>query len=222
MFKKLLVANRGTIAIRIIRACRELGIATIAVYSTADKDALHVRMADESVCIGPAAAEDSYLNIPSIISTALTYGADAVHPGYGFLSENGDFAEACRRSGVNFVGPRARHIRLMGDKPRARRIMQRAGVPVLPGSEGTGVTEAARGAGRRQASRLPGADQGGGGRRRQGDADGARREGTERGCFRWRAARARRRSARARCTWRNISSTRGTSNSRFSPTTIAT
>jgi acetyl-CoA carboxylase biotin carboxylase subunit len=141
MFKKLLVANRGTIAIRIIRACRELSIGTIAIYSTADKDALHVRMADEAVCIGPAAAEDSYLNIPSIISTVLTYGADAVHPGYGFLSENGDFAEACRRSGVSFVGPRARHIRLMGDKPRARRIMKRAGVPILPGSEGTGVSE---------------------------------------------------------------------------------
>jgi acetyl-CoA carboxylase biotin carboxylase subunit len=141
MFKKLLVANRGTIAIRIIRACRELGIPTVAVYSTADQDALHVRMADESVCIGPAAAEDSYLSIPSIISTVLTYGADAVHPGYGFLSENGDFAEACRRSGVSFVGPAARHIRLMGDKPRARRIMARHGVPVLPGSEGKGVTE---------------------------------------------------------------------------------
>jgi acetyl-CoA carboxylase, biotin carboxylase subunit len=141
MFKKLLVANRGTIAIRIIRACRELGIPTVAIYSTADKDALHVRMADESVCIGPPAAEDSYLNIPAIVGTALTYGADAVHPGYGFLSENGDFAEACERSGLHFVGPRARHIRLMGDKPRARRIMKRAGVPVLPGSEGKGVTE---------------------------------------------------------------------------------
>ncbi len=141
MFKKLLVANRGTIAIRIIRACRELEIPTVAVYSTADRDALHVRMADESVCIGPPAAEDSYLNIPAILSAALTYGADAVHPGYGFLSENGDFAEACHRSGLQFVGPRARHIRLMGDKPRARRIMKRAGVPVLPGSEGTGVTE---------------------------------------------------------------------------------
>jgi acetyl-CoA carboxylase, biotin carboxylase subunit len=141
MFKKLLVANRGTIAIRIIRACRELGVSTIAIYSTADRDSLHVRMADESVCIGPPAAEDSYLNLPSIMSAVLTYGADAVHPGYGFLSENGDFAEACRRSNVNFVGPRARHIRLMGDKPRARRIMIRAGVPVLPGSEGTGVTE---------------------------------------------------------------------------------
>jgi len=141
MFKKLLVANRGTIAIRIIRACRELGIPTVAVFSTADKDALHVRMADESVCIGPPAAEDSYLSIPSILSAALTYGADAVHPGYGFLSENGDFAEACQRSGLLFVGPRARHIRLMGDKPRARRIMKRAGVPVLPGSDGKGVTE---------------------------------------------------------------------------------
>ncbi len=141
MFKKLLVANRSTIAIRIIRACRELGIPTVAVYSTADKDSLHVRMADESVCIGPPQAEASYLNIPSIISAALTYGADSVHPGYGFLSENGDFAEACRRSGLHFVGPLARHIRLMGDKPRARRIMKRAKVPVLPGSEGKGITE---------------------------------------------------------------------------------
>jgi len=141
MFKKLLVANRGTIAIRIIRACHELGIKTIAVYSTADKESLHARMADEAVCIGPAAAEHSYLSIPAMVSTALTYGADAVHPGYGFLSENGDFAEACRRSGVSFVGPRARHIRLMGDKPRARRIMKRAGVPILPGSEGKGLAE---------------------------------------------------------------------------------
>src|SRR6516162_5793972 len=141
MFKKVLVANRGTIAIRIIRACHELGLKTLAVYSTADKDSLHMRMADEAVCIGPAPAEQSYLNIPAIVSTALTYGADAVHPGYGFLSENGDFAEACRRSGLHFVGPLARHIRLMGDKPRARRIMIRAGVPVLPGSEGKGVTE---------------------------------------------------------------------------------
>ncbi len=141
MFKKLLVANRGTIAVRIIRACRELGIATVAVYSTADKAAMHVRMADESVCIGPPAAQDSYLNIPAVVSAAVAYGADAVHPGYGFLSENGDFAEACHRSGLHFVGPRARHIRLMGDKPRALRIMKKAGVPVLPGSEGTGVTE---------------------------------------------------------------------------------
>ena len=141
MFNKLLIANRGTIAIRIIRACRELGIPTLAVYSTADRESMHVRMADESVCIGPPAAEDSYLSMPAIISAAVAYGADAVHPGYGFLSENGDFAEACKRSGLNFVGPRARHIRLMGDKPRARRIMRRAGVPILPGSEGNGVAD---------------------------------------------------------------------------------
>src|SRR5258708_12911558 len=141
MFKKLLVANRGTIAMRIIRACRELGISTVAVFSTADKNAVQVRMADEWGCIGPPAAEDSYLNIPAILSAATTFGADAVHPGYGFLSENGDFAEACQKSGLNFVGPRARHIRLLGDKPRARRIMKRARVPVLPGSEGTDVTE---------------------------------------------------------------------------------
>src|ERR1700758_5836113 len=134
MFKKLLVANRGTIAIRIIRACRELGISTVAVFSTADKNALHVRMADESVCIGPPAAEDSYLNIPAILSAATTFGADAIHPGYGFLSENGDFAEACQRSGITFIGPRVRNIKLMGDKARARRFMRRAGVPVLPGT----------------------------------------------------------------------------------------
>jgi acetyl-CoA carboxylase biotin carboxylase subunit len=113
----------------------------VAIYSTADQSAMHVRMADEAVCIGPPAAQDSYLNIPAVVSAAVAYGADAVHPGYGFLSENGDFAEACERSGLHFVGPRARHIRLMGDKPRALRIMKRAGVPVLPGSEGTGVSE---------------------------------------------------------------------------------
>lgn len=113
----------------------------MAIYSTADQSAMHVRMADEAVCIGPPAAQDSYLNIPAVVSAAVAYGADAVHPGYGFLSENGDFAEACERSGLHFVGPRARHIRLMGDKPRALRIMKRAGVPVLPGSEGTGVSE---------------------------------------------------------------------------------
>src|SRR5260370_4685662 len=123
MFKKLLVANRGTIAIRIIRACRELGINTIAIYSTADKDSLHVRMADESVCIGPAAAEDSYLNIPAIVSTGMAYRADAVHPGYGFLSENRGFAEACRRPGPRFFAPRALHIRLSVHNARPPRIM---------------------------------------------------------------------------------------------------
>lgn len=134
MFRRVLIANRGEIAVRIIRACRSLDIATVAVYSTADKDALHVRLADESVCIGPPEPAGSYLNIPAIVSAALSFGADAVHPGYGFLSENADFAEACQRSGLVFIGPRVRNIKLMGDKPRARRIMEKAKVSVLPGT----------------------------------------------------------------------------------------
>ena len=134
MFRKVLIANRGEIAVRIIRACRSLDIATVAVYSTVDKDALHVRLADESVCIGPPVPASSYLNIPAIVSAALSFGADAVHPGYGFLSENADFAEACQRSGLVFIGPRVRNIKLMGDKPRARRIMEKAKVAVLPGT----------------------------------------------------------------------------------------
>ena len=134
MFRRVLIANRGEIAVRIIRACRSLDIATVAVYSTADKDALHVRLADESVCIGPPEPAGSYLNIPTIVSAALSFGADAVHPGYGFLSENADFAEACQRSGLVFIGPRVRNIKLMGDKPRARRIMEKAKVSVLPGT----------------------------------------------------------------------------------------
>lgn len=140
MFKKVLIANRGEIAVRIIRACRALNIATVAVYSTADRESLHVRLADERVCIGPPSPVESYLNIPTIVSAALSFGADAVHPGYGFLSENGDFAEACQRSGLTFIGPRVRNIRLMGDKPRARRIMEKAGVPVLSGTS-SGTTD---------------------------------------------------------------------------------
>jgi acetyl-CoA carboxylase biotin carboxylase subunit len=134
MFQKILVANRGEIAVRIIRAARALGVPTVAVFSTADREALHVRMADERVCIGPPSAEESYLNIPAIIGAAMTLKADAIHPGYGFLSENGDFAEACQSSGITFIGPRVRAIRLMGDKPRARKLMARAEIPVLPGS----------------------------------------------------------------------------------------
>ncbi len=140
MFKKVLIANRGEIAVRIIRACRALNLPTVAVYSTADRDALHVRLADERVCIGPPSPAASYLNIPAVVSAALSFGADAVHPGYGFLSENGDFAEACQRSGLVFIGPRVRNIRLMGDKPRARRIMEKAGVPVLSGTS-SGTTD---------------------------------------------------------------------------------
>ena len=134
MFNKVLIANRGEIAVRVIRACRELGIRTAAVYSTADRDALHVRLADDRICIGPPAPDQSYLNISAMISAAQALDCDALHPGYGFLSENGDFAEACQRSGITFVGPRVRNIKLMGDKARARRFMRRAGVPVLPGT----------------------------------------------------------------------------------------
>src|SRR6059058_6167233 len=135
MFRRLLIANRGEVAVRIIRACRELGVTAIAAHSTADRGALHVRLADERICIGPPRAEQSYQSIPAVVSAALATRADAVHAGYGFLAESGDLAEALRRSGVAFVGPRARHLRLMGDKARARRFMARAGVRVLPGTE---------------------------------------------------------------------------------------
>jgi len=138
MIHKVLVANRGEIALRIIRACKELGLGTVAVHSTADTDALHVRFADRAVCIGPPPALLSYLNIPAIIAAAEVTGADAVHPGYGFLAESAEFAEVCERSGLTFVGPSAHHIRVMGDKVRARELMSREGVPVLPG---TGVVE---------------------------------------------------------------------------------
>ena len=136
LFRKVLIANRGEIAVRVIRACRELGIKTVAVYSDIDRDSMHVRLADEAVCIGPASAHQSYLNIPAIISAAEITDAEAIHPGYGFLSENSQFAEACTRSGIVFIGPRPENIRLGGDKARARQILKKKGVPVVPGSEG--------------------------------------------------------------------------------------
>jgi acetyl-CoA carboxylase biotin carboxylase subunit len=136
VFKKILIANRGEIALRVIHACRELGIKTVAVYSEADANSLHVRFADEDVCIGPARAAQSYLSVPAIISAAEVTGADAVHPGYGFLSESAYLAEVCEACHIKFIGPDPRVIRLMGDKARARRVMKKAGVPVLPGSEG--------------------------------------------------------------------------------------
>jgi acetyl-CoA carboxylase biotin carboxylase subunit len=136
MFKKILIANRGEIALRVIYACRELGIKTVAVYSEADEHSLHVRFADEDVCIGPARSLDSYLNVPAIISAAEVTGADAIHPGYGFLSESAYLAEVCEACHIRFIGPDPNVIRLMGDKARARRAMKKAGVPVLPGSDG--------------------------------------------------------------------------------------
>ncbi|WKV10672.1 acetyl-CoA carboxylase biotin carboxylase subunit [Marivirga harenae] len=136
MFKKILIANRGEIALRIIRTCKEMGINTVAVYSTADKDSLHVRFADEAVCIGPAASKDSYLNIPNIISAAEITNADAIHPGYGFLSENAEFSKVCGEYGIKFIGADPEMISKMGDKATAKATMKAAGVPTIPGSEG--------------------------------------------------------------------------------------
>lgn len=136
MFEKILIANRGEIALRIHRACKEMGIATVAVHSTADADAMHVRLADESVCIGPPAAAQSYLNIPAIIAAAEITGAQAIHPGYGFLSENARFAEIVREHNITFIGPTPEHIRVMGDKIMAKQTVKEAGIPTVPGSEG--------------------------------------------------------------------------------------
>src|SRR5258707_4877055 len=136
MFDKILIANRGEIALRILRACKELGIATVAVHSTGDADAMHVRLADESVCIGPPPASESYLNMPRLLAACEITGADAVHPGYGFLSENARFAEILEEHSIHFIGPRPAHIRLMGDKIEAKRTAKRLGIPVVPGSEG--------------------------------------------------------------------------------------
>jgi acetyl-CoA carboxylase biotin carboxylase subunit len=140
MFKKVLIANRGEIALRIHRACHEMGIKTVAIHSTADADAMHVRLADESVCIGPPSSTDSYLNIPAIISAAEITGADAIHPGYGFLSENARFAEIVEEHGITFIGPSPEHIRMMGDKITAKETVKKLGIPVVPGSDG-GITE---------------------------------------------------------------------------------
>lgn len=136
MFSKILIANRGEIALRVMRACKELGIPTVAIHSTADSNAMHVRLADESVCVGPPAASESYLNIPQILAACEITGADAVHPGYGFLSENARFAEILKAHGVTFIGPTADHISVMGDKIEAKKTAQRLGIPVVPGSEG--------------------------------------------------------------------------------------
>src|SRR5258705_2487170 len=140
MFEKILIANRGEIALRIHRACREMGIRTVAVHSTADNNAMHVRLADESVCIGPPPARASYLNVPAILSAAAITGADAIHPGLGFLSENANFAEMVEEHGFTFIGPTPEHIRLMGDKVAAKAAAEELGIPTVPGSRGAVVS----------------------------------------------------------------------------------
>src|SRR6201994_1961502 len=136
MFEKVLIANRGEIALRILRACKEPGISTVAVHSTADANAMHVRLADESVCIGPPPAAQSYLNIPAVISACEITGAEAIHPGYGFLSENARFAEIVEEHKITFIGPKPEHIRMMGDKITAKQAVKEAGIPTVPGSDG--------------------------------------------------------------------------------------
>ncbi len=175
MFEKILIANRGEIALRIQRACREMGIKTVAVHSQADADAKYVKLADESVCIGPAPSAQSYLNIPAIISAAEVTDAEAIHPGYGFLSENADFAERVEKSGFVFIGPRPETIRLMGDKVSAKNAMKKAGVPCVPGSNGALPECSGRNQGNYPRHWLPSDHQGGRRRRRPGHACGAHR-----------------------------------------------
>ena len=136
MLKKVLIANRGEIAVRIIRACREMGIRTVAIYSEADKNALHVQLADEAICVGPAPSNKSYLNVKAILEAACLTGADSIHPGFGFLSENANFAKICQEMGIKFIGPNYKLIELLGNKSKAKETMKRAGVPVVPGSDG--------------------------------------------------------------------------------------
>src|SRR5512141_2989833 len=141
MFKKILIANRGEIALRVICACKELGIKAVAVYSEADRNSLHVRFADEAICIGPPRLSESYLNIPAVISAAEIANVDAIHPCYGLVSENANFAEVCETCGIKFIGPLPDTIRLMGEKEKARAAMKKAGVPILPGSDGVIASE---------------------------------------------------------------------------------
>ena len=220
MFKKILIANRGEVALRIIFACRELGIKTVAVYSEADENSLHVRFADEDVCIGPARSADSYLNVPAVISAAEITGADAIHPGYGFLSESAYLAEVCEACHIKFIGPDPQVIRLMGDKARARRVMKKAGVPILPGQRRSD-RERGEGAQDREGHRLSGHHQGDGRRRRPRHARRARARRSCRTRSRRRSARPRRRSASATSTSRSTSNRRATSSSRSSAISTA-
>ena len=220
MFEKILIANRGEIALRINRACKEMGIATVAVHSTADADAMHVRLADESVCIGPPPAAQSYLNIPQIIAACEITGAEAIHPGYGFLSENARFAEIVAEHGITFIGPTPEHIRLMGDKIAAKQAVKSVGIPTVPGSDGAVGSDAdakaiADGIGYPV---LIKAAAGGGGR---GMKVAQTRRGIEHRACRRRARKPRPRSATTPSIWRNISNARATSKCRSSPTPTA-
>ncbi len=217
MFKKILIANRGEIALRVISACKELGVRTVAVYSEPDADSLHVRFADEGVCIGPSRSVDSYLNIPSIISAAEITGSDAIHPGYGFLAESSYLAEVCEACHIKFIGPSPRAIRLMGDKSLARRTMKKTGVPVLPGSSGVleSEEEALQLASDIKYPIMLKAAAGGGGR-------GMRIVRAPMICRRHSVPRNRRRKPRLvlqTSIWKNISNILAISKSRFSGTT---
>ncbi len=220
MFKKILIANRGEIALRVICACKELGIRTVAIYSEADRNSLPVRFADEAICIGPPQLALSYLNIPAVISAAEIANVEAVHPGYGLLAENANFAEVCETSGIKFIGPRPEVTRLMGEKEKARAAMKQAGVPILPGSDGIIASDGEALEWARHGG-LSGDRQGFGGRRRTRHA-----HRPQRGRIAWAVSGRRRRKRRARSataisTWRSTSSIPGTSNFRCWPTSTA-
>ncbi len=212
MISKVLIANRGEIALRVLRACKELGIATVAVHSTADADAMHVRLADESVCIGPPPSRDSYLNIHQIVAACEITGADAVHPGYGFLSENAKFADILEAHGITFIGPTAEHIRLMGDKITAKQTAMELGIPVVPGSDGEVTAENVLETGRKIGFPvLIKATAGGGGR----GMKVAKTEDDLMEAFDTRAPKPLRPSAMPPSTWKSTSKSRATSKSRW-------
>ena len=202
MFRKILIANRGEIALAHSCACKELGMRTVAVYSEADRNSLHVRFADEAICIGPPRSSESYLNIPQVISAAEIANVDAIHPGYGFLSENANFAEVCEASHITFIGPTPDAIRLMGEKDRAREEMAAAGLPIIPGSPGVVPDEDAAQENRCR-NWLSGDDQGCGRRRRARHAHRPRKARIGRLRFKPRAPKPSRHSAAPMSTWRN-------------------